>query len=55
MFFVGEWKVVTDGNTKFKKRGGGNLDPASLKVGQNAYVEGWNKFGQLFAEKVVIG
>lgn len=55
-FYVEGQKVVTDSGTKFTKAGGGAFDPASIAVGQHAYVEGWRKSsGPVTAEKVVIG
>ncbi len=55
-FYVEGQKVVTDSGTKFKKANGEALDPASIKAGQHAYVEGWRKEpGPVVAEKVVIG
>lgn len=55
-FYVQGQKVVTDSGTKFKNASGGALDPATIKAGQHAYVEGWRKEpGPVVAEKVVIG
>jgi len=55
-FYVGKRKVVTDGSTKFRKKGGGNFDPQSIHAGQKAYVEGWRRpDGRTLAQKVVIG
>jgi hypothetical protein len=56
-FYVNGKKVVTDNGTKFKKKGGGSLDPSSITAGQHAYVEGWRgaSGGPVVAEKVIIG
>lgn len=35
--------VVTGADTKFRRTDGSALDPATLKVGQQAHVEGWKK------------
>jgi hypothetical protein len=45
-FYVDGVKVTTDGNTRFVRPGGGAFDPASIRVGQPAYVEGWQEPGK---------
>jgi hypothetical protein len=54
--YVDGVKVNTNGNTKFKRVNGSNLDPASIGVGGHAYVEGWQGPGQaILATLVRIG
>jgi len=55
-FFVDNVKVITDGKTRFVKADGSPLDPGSIRVGQHAYVEGWQEPGKvLLATTVKIG
>jgi hypothetical protein len=55
-FYVDGVKVKTNGSTKFKTASGGALDPSSIRVGQHAYVEGWQEPNQhVLATKVKIG
>lgn len=42
-FYVDGVRVTTDGQTRFVKSNGSALDPGSIKVGQHAYVEGWQE------------
>jgi hypothetical protein len=54
--YVDGVKVKTNSSTKFRTAGGDALDPASIRVGQHAYVEGWREPGQpVVASKVKIG
>jgi hypothetical protein len=55
-FYVDGVRVTTDRQTGFVKSDGSPLDPGSIKVGQHAYVEGWQEPGKvLLATTVRIG
>lgn len=48
-------KVKTDGSTKMKQPDGSALDPARIQVGDQAYVEGWQKpEGHVLATRLVV-
>ena len=48
-------KVKTDSGTRFRWSDGSALDPAQIKVGDHAYIEGWDKpQGYVQASKVKI-
>jgi hypothetical protein len=54
--YVDGVKVKTNGSTKFQTANGGALAPESIRVGQHAYVEGWQEPGKpIVAAKVRIG
>jgi len=54
--YVDGVKVTTDRKTRFVKADGSALDPGSIRVGQHAYVEGWQEVDKpLLATTVKIG
>jgi hypothetical protein len=52
---IAGYKVKTDGGTTFKWSNGTGLDPAQIRAGDQAYVEGWSKpEGYVLAVKLVV-